>query len=71
VSAGHGDLLRDHAPADRPLRRRQAEIATQLCVREGTVKTHVARILVKPDLRERTQAVIYAYENSLVQPRQN
>jgi len=40
-------------------------------VSEGTVKTHVARILAKLDLRDRTQAVIYAYENGLIQPGQN
>jgi DNA-binding NarL/FixJ family response regulator len=47
-----------------------AEIAATLYVSEGTAKTHVARILAKLDLRDRTQAVIYAYENGVVQPRQ-
>jgi DNA-binding NarL/FixJ family response regulator len=45
-----------------------AEIASQLFVGEGTVKTHVARILAKLDLRDRTQAAIYAYEHGVVQP---
>lgn len=45
-----------------------AEIAAELYVSEGTVKTHVGRILTKLDLRDRTQAVVYAYEHSVVQP---
>jgi DNA-binding NarL/FixJ family response regulator len=43
-----------------------AEIAQTLYITEGTAKTHVARILAKLDLRDRVQAVIYAYENGLV-----
>jgi DNA-binding NarL/FixJ family response regulator len=44
------------------------EICKQLVITEATAKTHVARILQKLDLRDRVQAVIYAYEAGLVAP---
>ena len=44
-----------------------AEIASELIVSDGTVKTHVAHILQKLDLRDRVQAVIVAYESGLVE----
>ncbi|GAA2420478.1 response regulator transcription factor [Nonomuraea africana] len=44
------------------------EIATRLIVSEQTVKTHVGRVLGKLDLRDRAQAIVYAYETGLVRP---
>jgi DNA-binding NarL/FixJ family response regulator len=45
-----------------------AEIAQELIIGEATVKTHVERILAKLEVRDRTQAVVAAYETGLVEP---
>ncbi len=46
-----------------------SECAEQLFMSEGTVKTHVKRIYTKLDLRDRTQAVIFAYDAGMVDPK--
>ncbi|WP_285774039.1 LuxR C-terminal-related transcriptional regulator [Microtetraspora sp. NBRC 13810] len=64
--AGGGELPTSLAAASRS----NTEIAAALTIEEGTVKTHVARILSKLGLRTRVHAVIYAYEHGLA-PRGN
>jgi DNA-binding NarL/FixJ family response regulator len=45
-----------------------AELASQLFLGEGTIKTHVSHVLAKLGLRDRVQAVVFAYESGLVEP---
>jgi len=48
-----------------------AELAAHLFLGEGTVKTHVSSVLTKLGLRDRMQAVIFAYESGLIEPGQH
>jgi DNA-binding NarL/FixJ family response regulator len=48
--------------------RSNTEIAEQLFLSEATVKTHLGRVLTKLELRDRVQAVVFAYQNGLARP---
>jgi DNA-binding NarL/FixJ family response regulator len=63
LTGRESDVLRQVA-----LGRSNAEIARDLLVSEGTVKTHVAALLRKLEVRDRTQAAVAAYELGLVRP---
>jgi DNA-binding NarL/FixJ family response regulator len=48
--------------------RSNAELAVHLFLGEGTIKTHVSSVLTKLGLRDRTQAIVFAYESGFVEP---
>ncbi|MHA6763917.1 response regulator transcription factor [Streptacidiphilus sp. PAMC 29251] len=74
AGAAHRDVLEPLTQRERQVfteltsGRTNQEIADRLVLSETTVKTHVARILAKLQLRDRIQAVIFAYENGLTPP---
>lgn len=74
VSAGEAEALAELTERELDVLRQVArgrsngEIAQTLFLSAGTVKTHVGHILAKLGARDRTQAVVLAYESGLVRP---
>ncbi|ORW09043.1 response regulator transcription factor [Mycobacterium kyorinense] len=64
LTAREGDVLRLVGQG-----RSNAEIADELCISELTVKSHIGRIFVKLNLRDRAAAIVYAYDHGIVTPR--